>query len=187
MNVRQRKRLIQYAGVVVAACSAAVLAGGLVVPVELESARTVPVKSARFGTESRPATESPQSQLRPSLAELRKTCSVDLRRPLFDKPPPEKKPPAGVVSRKPVASANGIRLVGIADEPGHSMAMFQKPDGAIGVCAAGGSIDIKGNPLTVVSIRNRTVTVKYAGSTRRFEILPQPVPGLPPGRGGVRR
>jgi len=186
MNVRQRKRSIQFAGVFVAVCTAAVLTAGLVLPVEVDSSRPVPGKRAGSAPASRPAEgKGTEDSLRPTLADLRKTCALNLRRPLFDKPPPKKKPIAGKTPRKPVASATGIRLVGIADEPGHSMAMFQKPDGSIGVCAEGGSIDIKGSRLSVISIKDRKVTVTYGGSTRQFAILPPPGAAFPPG--GVRR
>ena len=65
------------------------------------------------------------------LAELQQLCSLDLRKPLFEGPKALQAASAPPLPQ----STMTVRLVGMVDEPGHSMAMFQKSDGAIVLCA----------------------------------------------------
>jgi len=85
---------------------------------------------------------------------------LPLRRPLYDPPPP---PPL-----VPVVPPMTVRLRGIIQEPGHSLAVFVKPDGSTKLCAVGQGIKDAGGQVTVTKIEPQAVTVQYAGQEQRL-------------------
>ncbi len=104
-----------------------------------------------------------------TLADLQRVCGVDLRRPLGEAPPA-----AGAASGAPAASPMTLRLVGTVNEPGHSVAMFQKPDGAMELCGLGQSIDDAGGAVTVTRIEAQKVTVQYGSQVLELAVAPTP-------------
>jgi hypothetical protein len=160
MNVGQRKRLMNGAAVATGLAAAVVLAGGLVFPVRVD------VPHGQPGGPAAPATASAATSQQAAggddesrqLAELQQLCSVDLRKPLFEAPKVLRAAPV-----LPPLPAMTVRLVGLANEPGHSMAMFQKPDGSIVWCAPGESVDDASGPVTVTRIEPPKVVVQCAG------------------------
>lgn len=67
-----------------------------------------------------------------------------------------------------------LRLIGTAIETGHSMAIFQKPDGAVSVCAEGGRMDEGGTRVTVNKIVGTVVTVSCGGQTQTLAMPQSP-------------
>ena len=171
MNVGQRKQLLNGAAVATALAAAAVLAGGLGLPVRVDSPQGQPGGAATRAL-APPATSQPAGADDESrqLAELQQLCSLDLRKPLFEGPPVPQAGPAP----PPQQSTMTVRLVGLVDEPGHSMAMFQKNDGAIVWCAQGESVLDSGVPVMVTRIDPPKVTVLRAGVTLEMALPPPP-------------
>ena len=167
---------------VLAVCAGGVLIAGLCAPVGVEVASSKP--SQRGGgaaAASRPAAGDANDTLASGsgaiaasgpefLVQLQQLCGMGLRRPLFD-PPPE--PALQGRNTRPGAGLS-VRLIGTADEPGHSMAVFQKADGAIEVCGEGQSFELPGGVLTVVTIEPDKVAVQYAGRRHELVIPPKP-------------
>ncbi len=164
MNVRQRKRAIGLAAAAVGLAAVAVLAAGVAVPLETgPDEPDVPSSEGAGGAARDPAAEQAKAErARAKLAELQRVSGLDVRRPLQDAPV------AGGASKVPMT----VRLIGTVDEPGHSMAMFQKKDGTIALCAEGQSVDDAGGAVTVKRIDQQTVTVEYADETIELVLAP---------------
>jgi hypothetical protein len=172
MNVRQWKRLMSAGAILTGMAAGATLLLGVLLPVR------VPPEEPRA---RRPASADEQPALvtaedvagdHPSLPALRRVCSLDLRRPLYDAPPektPDVQPPAAKV---PLA----IRLLGTVQEPGHSMAMVQTSDGMIEVYAEGDRIDDAGSVFMIMKIEAEQVTIDHGGRSHTLT-LPKPPEG----------
>jgi hypothetical protein len=163
------------------AAGAAVLAVGFAMPVELPVTASPAPRGSATSLSKPVQAQTGRTAFAPqsALDELQRLSAVDLRAPLFD-PPPALPAPAAEV---PVAhrSTMTLRLVGTIVEPGHSMAMFQKPDGSIALCAQGQSIDEAAATVTVTHVSHHRVTVQFAGQSIELD-LPE-APACDPVRG----
>jgi len=168
MNVRQRKRLFILSAAVLALGGVAVLYVGWATPVRVEPPEHGGA-TTRTPTSSNEATvDDVADASRLSLDELQQLCATDLRPPLFDPPPPTDTRTVAAPRPAPMT----VRLIGTVFEPGHSMAMFQKRDGGIELCAEGERVDDAGGEVVVTRIDRQVVTVVYAGRTRQLEVPP---------------
>jgi hypothetical protein len=172
MTVRQRQRAIHLVAGIVGLSGLAVFAAALAVPLD-PGAPGPDVQGAADGAAAAPA-EAP-AQATPdaagaSLEDLARVCGMDLRRPLYDAPSP---PPAAGAAAPPAAPM-AVRLVGTIVEPGHSMAVFQKPDGSFELCAQGESVADAGGAVAVTAINQDKVTVQYLGQTQELALPPNP-------------
>lgn len=159
VNLRTRKRLLWLAALVMGAGALAVVVAGLSIPIAVDAAaapRPHAPESAPVPDEGRPG------QL--TLAELEELSGTDLRRPLYDAPSSQ--------SAGDPAAAAPVKLVGMVNEPGHSMVILQKADGSMATCAQGETLDDAPGPVTVVEIGARKVTIRCRGNV--YE-LPVPV------------
>lgn len=172
MTIRQINNLIITASVLLALACAAVLALGFALPIRIEDDPSyAPQKNTPSPNAStRPANPGPEHS-QTILAELRQLTGANLRRPLFDPTPTPPVPTPQI----PMT----ITLVGIVNEPGHSMALFRKGDSSTVLCAVGESVQDAGGPVTVVSVHNHKVTVRYAQQLRELELPPS---STPPGK-----
>lgn len=163
MNLRQQKRAIWLAAGALGLVALAVLAAGVAVPLELAPDEPdIPPAPENNPAADRGAEQARAERARGELAALQRVASLDLRRPLHDAPA------AGGPSKVPMT----VRLIGTVKETGHSMAMFQKKDGTIELCAEGESIDDTGGAVTVKRIDQETVTVEYADETVELVLAP---------------
>jgi len=136
MTVRQIKRVMIAAVVLLCLGTVAIIAGGLLSPVSVEAA-TAPVAdgstSGDATSDSNAATSTPAVPLN----QLRQVALLPLRRALFDPPPPPKPPQHHSNQAQRPRSQLAVRLIGTIVEPGRSAAMFQMPDNQIMVCMQG--------------------------------------------------
>lgn len=164
MNLRQRIHLMWLGAVLLTLCAAGVVAAGLTLPIRVE-ATSRPSAIGEAAT-TRPAGDANDSApaAPTSLASLQQLCQVDLRGPLFDPPPP---PP-------PVNAIASVRLIGTAQEPDHTMAMFQLPGGQMAVCEPGQSFQLSGQTVKVVEVGANRVKVEYAGRVHELTLPVKP-------------
>jgi hypothetical protein len=177
MTVHQHKKVIGLAAALVAVGGLAVLAAGLSLPLGVET-NPPAMHIAGAGAAAAPAgapTPNGAEGSTPALAELQRLCAMDLRRPLHDSARPLSRGRSGPkVAPKPTMS---VRLIGTVNEPGHSMAMFQKRDGSIALCAEGQSVDDAAAKVTVIRIEHQKVTVRHNGRSRELLVAPRPTAG----------
>jgi len=182
MNIRQRKKVIWLAAGLVGACAAGIIVAGLALPVDVVVKRSsdspyrgavVAASPAQSNDANTPSPGGSASAGPEFVAQLRQLCRLDLRKPLYD-PPPAASHNAAAAAQVVANSLLSVRLVGTADEPGHSMAVFQKPDGAIEVCAQGQGFELQGSELTVVTVQPHKVAVRYAGKRHELVIPRKP-------------
>lgn len=162
----------------VALGAAALLAWGLGVPVWVAPAVAGVTPNAGATNEASGGADDDQAPAQApalDLAELKRLCATDLRRPLFDPTPVKPKATAAA----PALSALRVRLIGTANEPGHAMAMLEKSDRTIAWCAEGQSITDGGGVLTLAKVENEKVKVLYGG--KEYELV---MPKRPPLLGG---
>lgn len=177
MTVRQRKTLIWLLAGALAAPSVAVLVLGGVVPVRVETEQAGEPAAAADGTPqgqgaSAAARDAPPR--RAAMADLLRLCRTDLRKPLYDADEPAQDPKGRkAAARQAARSALTLRLIGTVNEPGHSMAMFQKKDGSIALCAQGESLDEAGGAVTVTRVEYEKVTVQYGNRSHELVIPPR--------------
>lgn len=165
MNPRQKKRLLIVGAAVLGVVAVVIVGVGLSLPVRVDVDDSgVHVKVVSATSQDTKPQEVQAAGL--TLAQLQRLGAMPLRRPLYD----AKQPVATNVRQQPVAKPMTLRLVGTINEPGHSMAMFQKSDGSIELCALNQSIDDAGGAVTVTHIEPNQVTVKYGGQSRDLEI-----------------
>jgi len=165
MNPRQKKRWLVAGAAGLGAIAVAIMVAGLSLPVRVD-AKASDVGAKVVSTTSRDVKPREDQTKRLTLAQLQRLGAMPLRRPLYD----AKQPVATNVSQQPVAKPMTLRLVGTINEPGHSMAMFQKSDGSIELCALNQSIDDAGGAVTVTHIEPNKVIVEYNGQSRDLEI-----------------
>jgi hypothetical protein len=174
MNLRQRKRIIGLAAALLGLGAVAVLAVGLILPVQIaatpaaaraEVARVVPPPA---GPPAKSAADAAQALA----ADLQRLSGRDLRRPLFDSPAEARGTPGSPV-RPPLT----MQLIGTLNEPGHSMAMLQKADGSVVLCAQGQSVDDAGGKVTVTRIEKQKISVLYADEPQDLVVVPVPLKG----------
>lgn len=171
MTMRQKKILMTCGAAACALGAAVVLAAGLLTPVAVSPGRALPADRA-----PRPATHAQADPSAPdagvTLEELRALCAVDLRRPVAAAASAGQ-PATPSATALPLA----VRLLGTADEPGHSMAIFQKGDGTIELVAQGEAVQDAGGAVKVTRIAGPKVTVEYAGQTCELTVPLPPAGG----------
>lgn len=171
MNVRQRKKVIWLTAVVVGVASLVLLFTGFCVPIKTTKSKTVfqsevSATAGVFGETSNDKENTNVSNL--SFDELKRLCEKNLRKPLYDKPIPE--PEKSDAASSASNSSLPLRLIGTANEPGHSIAMFQKSDGSIELCVENENMDNAGETVTVIKIEHQKVIVEYGGETYELVI-----------------
>jgi len=167
MTTRQNKRLLILLAAAIGCGAVVVLVAGCLLPVRVPRTDAVDpdVKPVR-------AADDTQSNVARSvdLNDLQRLCAMPLRRPLFDAPKPQA---TRTTTAQPVTQPMTARLVGIALEPGYSVALFQKQDGTMAICAVGESFKDGSADVTVKQVTATQVTVHHAGRPLQ---LPVPVP-----------
>ena len=98
----------------------------------------------------------------PSLKQFEAFWLRPLRRPLVD-PPPAK--PAEEQAMAPKRPPPNVRLLGIAVESGHSLAMFATPQGTVELKGIGDTLGETPNGPQVASIEDQKVVLRYLGET----------------------
>jgi hypothetical protein len=113
----------------------------------------------------------------PSLPELEALCQQDLRRPLYDAPPPVPiaAPPPAPPSPLP------FKLAGTVIEPGRSQALLQMADGKLQFNRVGDSVGGSGtgdNGAQIIEITRESITLKYHGQQQVLSVeKKQPLKG----------
>jgi hypothetical protein len=173
MTLRQTKRSIIIAAAITALAALSAVVAGVAWPYDLglddPGADPAPAAPGSSSANS-PGGSAPALDL----AQLQALCAIDLRRPLLDDPTAAQADQQPVVAAAPPGSALSLRLVGTAHEPGQSIALFQKPDGKIELCALGKTLDDPAGPVKVTHIEHRKVTVEFAGGSLELAIGPNP-------------
>jgi len=168
MNARAIKKMLGSAAVVVSTSAVALLVWGFTTAVRIDAHKPDIGRYAPKATTMPAGSSDPAigRQAGLSLTELQSICAIDLHRPLYDAPKPE----ARKVATPARAVALTVRLIGTAAEPGHSVAILQKNDGSIELCAQGRSIDHPGGAITVTKVEHRKATLRCGGRTYVLEI-----------------
>lgn len=97
-----------------------------------------------------------------SLKEFEPFFQKPIRRPLFDQPTKTVPVQQAVVEKRPLPS---VKLLGVAIETDHSLAMFLTSRGTIEVKGIGDIVGENGNDPQIVTIENQHVTLRYQGET----------------------
>lgn len=114
---------------------------------------------------------STRTQAKVALQPLMRICGRDWRKPFADNGDDAAANTGDGPSAQQVFM--NLRLIGTVIETGHSMAIFQKPDGSVSVCAEGGRMDEGGTRVTVNKIVGTVVTVSCGGQTQTLA-MPKP-------------
>lgn len=169
--MRQHKRLMQIASVLLLLSGAAVVAIGLTAPIQVDVAEKQPIVRSSNGLSQVGTTDDGQT-FGLTLADVRSVTAIDLRRPLYD-----------VVVAKTTAedtivrgSSLPIRLLAIANEPetGQPIATFIMTDGKTKPFAVGELIEDAGKSYTVESVARDHVIVKTAGVSHELYLPETP-------------
>lgn len=161
MTVRQTNHLIVAAAGLVAVACIVVLTAGLGMEVRVQSADLIEGDTVATLQPKAP-TQGPAARPEHDLAELRRICQRDLRRPLFD-------PPATPVPAEFQVPLS-LSLIGIVNEPGHSMALIQKGDSSVVLCAVGETVESPAGVVTIVAVEPQSVTVRHGQSLQKLEL-----------------
>jgi hypothetical protein len=156
MKLRAKVKCLYAASGMAGLLSVAVVAAALAAPLELTPARPdVPSLS-----DHAPGSEDAEAEKADSVdpERLAQLAQLDLRRPLYDDQEPATEPVASR-PRQPLA----IRLIGIAVEPGHSVAMLVRRDGAIVLAQEGETVDVAGGVVKVLQVGDNSVEVEFQG------------------------
>jgi hypothetical protein len=160
METASKTRLLWSAPVAAAVAGIAVAAAAVLMPLDLSAPASR--QAAAIRPASRPAVqEGADAAL--TLEELQPLCSRSLRAP-WDLPA------AGEAA--PSAGPLAVKVTGVAQEPGKSMAFLQKADGTVEIVAEGEHLAT--GPL-VKSISPRVVVLEHQGQTVELPV-PQPAP-----------
>jgi len=167
MNIRQRKKLLWSAAVLVGLASLGVVLAGWLWPLRINAALSDKLLTTLRGGggPDKAGTTRTRPPARLDLAELAQLAARDIRRPLSG--------PDAASGASPSAALT-VQLVGTMQEPGHSMALLKKGDGTFAVCAVGESVDDVGGPAVVTRIDPDRISVQYAGAIRELIIPPTP-------------
>lgn len=92
----------------------------------------------------------------PTLGEFSKITKLNLRRPLFDAPPP-----VAVVREAPPPPPLTIKLTGTIIEPGYNRAMLQTSEGKLKLFGEGDTCE----QARIVKIEESSITVMYHGQS----------------------
>ncbi len=170
MNARQKKKMILLAAAVIALGAAAILAWAVLAPVRVEPGKPNIGKFSSGAKNPVGGAVGENADITDNLAlnELQRLCSMNLRRPLYEKKTEPEKP--NVVKASSSNASISVELVGTATEPGHSVAFLKTKNGIIELCPAGGSIENDGDMITVTSVEHKKATVKYGGKTYELEV-----------------
>lgn len=171
MTVRQHKRLILTASVLLLIGAAVVVAVGWHSPIELTLSEPAPlVPTSNDSAESDAGAGTPT--FAPTLADLRGVTAIDLRRPLYDLASTNTTAKDAVVP----GTSLPIRLLAIANEPatGQPIATFVLSDGRSKPFAVGESIEDGGRSYTVQSIARDQVIVETGGVSHELHLPEDP-------------
>lgn len=173
MNVRLRRRILNLGTALFALAALASVVAGFSLPVRVEPPAVEPLAGApdAAGAPTSKPSDRREHASALSLSDLKRLAARDLRRPLFDEP--AERDPGNEKAPAPPAPLP-LELIGIADEPGHSMAIFRTPTGGIKVCAEGQSVEHGGAAVKVTAIERGGITVLYQGKARELTLPPQP-------------
>jgi hypothetical protein len=147
------------------ACVAA-LAGGLMLPVRVEAnpPRDLPNHSAGRAGDPNGEPADPNHMQR-VYRDLQRLVQLDLRRPLIE----PAAPPKEETKSKPAPRLR-LRLLGTAQEPGHSLAYFQKVDGTTTWLSEGDRLKTPAGEVVVQAITSEQVTVTVGGQTTELKV-----------------
>lgn len=143
--------------------SVAVVAAAIAVPLELSPAAPDVPPLPKGASGPGPGESGNVDELNPGrLAQL---VQRDLRRPLYDDA--ESDPaPAVAESRTPLT----VRLIGIALEPDHSVAMLLRADGRIALAQAGETVELAGGSMKVLEVSENSVDVEFQGAQTTLQL-----------------
>ncbi len=170
MNFRQRKRVMFLGAALLGCAAAAVLAGTFVLPVQVEL-RAEADSSPPEGKAGSQDQSTARSAIDPPVEEepLRQLSEIDLRRALFDEPEASDKQPTA-----PPKPKLRLRLIGTAEEPGHSTGFFLMSDGQIKLLSAGETLKTPRGEVTVIEVQNRVARVRFVGQEIELKAPPRP-------------
>ncbi|MBI1335788.1 MAG: hypothetical protein GC164_02370 [Phycisphaera sp.] len=179
MTVRQRRMWTWVTAGLTVTVAVVLCVVGWAQPVRVqahgEDARLNGLRSNHKGS----ANTEASTQAHASLDTLMQLAALDLRRTLEDPP----QPTTTVPDTQPTQVAPdqlGVQLIGTVFEKDHSMAIFQRPDGLVAVCAVGESLELPQGGFTVESIDLERVTVAQSGNRYQLEVpRPQGLEGQP--------
>jgi type II secretory pathway component PulC len=97
-----------------------------------------------------------------SLKQFEPFWQKQIRRPLYDPPPKTATTQQAVVEKR---SPPNVKLLGVAVEANHSLAMFLNSRGSIEVKGIGDILGDNGNDPQIVAIENQRVMLRYQGET----------------------
>jgi hypothetical protein len=114
-------------------------------------------------TEQKPIPKAPTTE-KITQKQFEAVCQKSLRHPLFDPPPKTAVVQTVAIEKKPLPN---VKLVGVAVESDHSLAMFVTARGSFEIKAVGDILGDNANDPQIVSIESQQVTLKYQGDTYR--------------------
>ncbi|MFW5839856.1 MAG: hypothetical protein ACOCZE_04670 [Planctomycetota bacterium] len=166
MNRSAKIRSFYAAAALAALLSVGAVTAAVAWPIGLEPTRPGrPARPAGQAQRQEPSQTDEAEKLDPD--QLARLTQVDLRRPLYD----------DQVTQTPRSAAPRaqltVRLIGIAVEPGHSVAMLIDPAGKILLAQAGETVEIPGGPMKVIAVLDDSIRVEFQG---RIQALPLPEP-----------
>ncbi len=150
-----------FGSILLALACFAVVAGGVLLPVRVEAdpPDDVPEPASGERADSNDAPSDPNRMSR-VFADLQRLARMDLRRPLVKKDVPRKTSPKTLP--KPRLQ---LRLLGTAEEPGRSLAYFQKRDGSTVWLAESERIKTPAGEVVVKTITSERVSITLGEQT----------------------
>ncbi len=175
MSRQQQQRWMKRSTIILIMAAGLVLLLGLLLPVKTmeaepgKSGAVVPTATAAAG-----ATNQGSANVNPKadLAGLQKLANYNWRRPVFGDAADEE-----FMAGDGTGRAMSLKLVGVVVEPGHSMALFQKPDGSVEVCPVGQMVDDSGGKVKVTKVEVDRAVVVFGGVTQTL-MVPMQTEGL---------
>lgn len=137
-------------------------------PISVSIAPVSNIHSNRIPDSTEQIVIPPDQLAEQELAEIIELFQTELYRPLVDPPPTQ----TLAIAR----STFPLTLVGWVNEPAHAMAILQKPDSSLQICAVGDSIELNGTKASILSIAPSRVTLRYGAETHELLLK---TPGAP--------
>lgn len=165
MNLRQKKTALTLGSALLGLACLAVLAGAVTLPVRVEAdrPRDLPELAANDVKDGNDAPDDP-NRMAAVHRDLQRLARLDLRKPLVRpaKPKPERK-------SRPAPTLR-LRLLGTAQEPGHSLAYFQKVDGTTAWLGEGDRVQTSAGEVVVQTITSQAVTIALGERTVELKV-----------------
>jgi hypothetical protein len=160
--------LISLAAAALLLVAGAVVVVGMATPVSVEVGPPPGIQTVAAGPPGPAEEAAPRRSFPAPEAEvLAAVARKPLRQPLFDQSQPVA--PTQTTTPQPTYTLR-VRLIGLAHEPGHSVAMLRKSDGTIELAAEGHQFNDAGSQLTVAAIEPEQVIIDSPGGRHTLQL-----------------